>query len=146
MSQPRRGVPENRFGRNVGEFRKDGGVLRGPSTTPPTCFRCGVRGHLQRDCKAPPGGGEEPSRGPFKAKQVVNGVEKEEQGNHVYLEMEVEGINRSFLLDSGCDLTMVPARFLVREKFVPLIKLLEPQMMLKFPCWERQSWIYVWDH
>ena len=43
-------------------------------------------------------------------------------GNRAYLEMDCLGIQRRFLLDSGCDVTLFPAKYVEGARLLPTVK------------------------
>src|SRR5438876_26621 len=47
--------------------------------------------------------------------------------------MKVKGKNRTFLLDSGCDLTMVPARFVDKNDIQPTDKVVRAANDIEIP-------------
>ena len=84
----------------------------GYSRTFHTCWRCGLPGHLQRNCTQAPsaanGGATEQTPTQHNAlNSVIRGSKMRDRAN-VYLSMEINGRIYPCLLDSGCEYTMMP--------------------------------------
>ena len=79
------------------------------------CFRCGRKGHRSRTCMggyqqspASIGGGIEAR---VASMRTACTVKAPPQDHKVYLDMKLDGVTRTFLLDSGCDMSLIPAAF-----------------------------------
>ena len=73
------------------------------------CFTCGGAGHRSRNClqsKQPRRAGES-----FSAMKLACAAGAADGEHRVYLKMRIGGTERQFLLDSGCDTTIVPLEF-----------------------------------
>ena len=80
------------------------------------CWTCGRPGHRKADCKSrrevdtrifSNGNGN----GDARTNMITANEVQEDHTRDVYLEMTCKGVPRKFLLDSGCDLTMVPTSY-----------------------------------
>src|SRR6267154_2596096 len=80
-----------------------------------SCHYCKKEGHYKKDCPALErrrnDGQPFVKKNQFSAMKLACGLQGEQRSNQVYLDMKLDGINRSFLLDSGCDMTLLPAQF-----------------------------------
>ena len=84
------------------------------------CFTCGRAGHRSRNClqqKRPSNGREN-----FAAMKLACAAGISEGEHKVYLQMRAGGIERQFLLDSGCDTTIVPLKFVNNRPIKPTRK------------------------
>ena len=75
---------------------------QGFHSTPTTCWRCGQPGHLQRHCKLP---------APQQDRKLTGAVSRGSRGldkANVYVRMQLDGKMLPCLLDSGCEITLIP--------------------------------------
>jgi hypothetical protein len=87
----------------------------------PTCTYCGWRGHLIEACRRRQRGEGPGPNGQTQNQAWANGIakninttqttDKSQEGFQTCLEMKLNGHLRDFLLDSGCEASLVPARF-----------------------------------
>jgi hypothetical protein len=84
------------------------GVNGAGSRKPPQCYNCNGYGHIKRDCPAPP----RPSTGnPYNSggSRPLQNMMLKDAGSRSYLEVEIAGNKHLCLLDSGSDVTLIPA-------------------------------------
>jgi hypothetical protein len=85
-----------------------------------SCWNCGGA-HLRRHCPHPKidkdNKGGPCCKGSFGTMKIACGMQEASEEHNVYLDIIVNGMRRSFLFDSGCDLTLVPSSF-VRGKWL----------------------------
>ncbi len=82
-------------------------------------------GHLSTHCTQPRregGVGRGRGRGGNVAALIALGVHDEVNLHNVYLTIGLNGKNRSFLLDSGCDMTLLPLKYVKRWQVTPTTK------------------------
>ena len=85
------------------------------------CFNCGQQGHRRFECPQLPTAGMAADPGDTTSQRfhanvaairgALQGREESTIGTHVYLDLECMGAKRKFLLDSGCDITLLPTRY-----------------------------------
>jgi transposase InsO family protein len=77
------------------------------------CFSCGEEGHFSRACPHSDRSREyqhtSKKASGFSAMKLACRTKREMKTHNVYLQMKLDGVNRSFLLDSGCGMTLIPA-------------------------------------
>ena len=73
------------------------------------CFTCGGAGHRSRNCGQSKRSGS--GRDNFAAMKLACAAGALDDEHKVYLKMRAAGAERRFLLDSGCDTTIVPLDF-----------------------------------
>ena len=104
------------------------------------CFQCGQLGHQRRHCpqlnqstsyaqnSGPPVNqsysyaGNPGNYANVVALSAANAMEHPRVGRNVYLRMALNGTEYSFLLDSGCDVTLLPAHFVRGHQIIPTNK------------------------
>ena len=102
--------------------------VRKPDAPPGPCPNCKQEGHWRRDCPRLSPRPEDPPTKPEQEKQSFNSImvklrsagvneSTPRKGSQVYIDMECLGQRRPFLLDSGCDVSLIPASYV---KGVPL--------------------------
>ena len=69
------------------------------------CYNCGLPGHIKRDCKETK---KRDDRSEQEAKKS-SGINREDEGQRVYLEVEFESGKQLVLLDTGSEITLFPA-------------------------------------
>ena len=101
-SKPRRAVICSRCGR-------PGHMIEFCRTR--ACYNCGQFGHLRESCPEARILGCPPRYQASVVKLAAQSAaeEKPDLRKHVYLDMKLNGQNQRFLLDSGCDVTLLPA-------------------------------------
>jgi len=98
------------------------GPIRSRDWSRVTCFNCGVMGHGIKSCKLPRQHGNKPTQpignvpavatpntrvdGQARGTSATTGSQSDRR---VYLQMNVNGINMKVLLDTGSDVTLLPA-------------------------------------
>jgi transposase InsO family protein len=104
---------------------------RGKTAQKAICFGCGEEGHLIRDCPrkrgyvktTPDQSVEQMFRSNAVRLKKASVVEEySENKNKVYVDIECMGQERPFLLDSGSDVTIVPADFVKGIRLFPTNK------------------------
>ena len=85
------------------------------------CWNCGQPGHRKVDCRSrrtsgarvlsDSNGTRDARANMVRSRESLVGEVHQSHDREVYLEMECKGVKRMFLLDSGCDLTMVPTSY-----------------------------------
>src|SRR6266516_3276162 len=101
------------------------GASRGAPRPPVVCWNCEETGHYSSRCPQPlqeGGVGRGRGRGRGTAAQIALGVRDGADLHNVYLTMGLNGKQRSFLLDSGCDMTLLPLRYVRRLQVKPTDK------------------------
>ena len=86
------------------------------------CFSCGGTGHYSRNCRQVGVPTREAGGGSFAAMKLACATKTRADEHRVYLELKIDGVTRSFLLDSGCDTTMMPLRFVQGYPIRPTTK------------------------
>jgi len=81
------------------------------------CWRCGQAGHFQRDCDRP---SPVPAERDDQRNTSTRGVKGVDRAS-VYLKMELPGKALPCLLDSGCEITLVPESLVKKAKSVNVI-------------------------
>ena len=74
---------------------------------PPTCFGCGMVGHIRRNCT-----NNSQGYGPVEQQQPTTSRARGVSGHHsteAYLQVRIGGRQRACLLDTGCEVTVIPA-------------------------------------
>jgi transposase InsO family protein len=91
-----------------------------------TCGNCGKRGHSTAVCRSRrPTESSPPDERPSGPR--ANGIgskwdhvwEEPKEGGKTYLEMKIEGQKHDFLLDTGCEISIIPASFVTDCKLLP---------------------------
>ena len=77
------------------------------------CFRCKQPGHFRSECPVPgrpgtKGGYQNSGAKPLQRRRWNAKAIEEPIVSHSYLQVEVDGVKHAALLDSGCDITVVP--------------------------------------
>ena len=98
-------------------FRSSGKLVPRPETT---CFGCGLEGHFKRNCPVAKAGnlGPTPVLGPVRENRTVNAVKP--NAHRLYLEIVVDGEPTDCLLDTGSEVTLIPARLLTELPKIPV--------------------------
>ena len=84
------------------------------------CFNCGKPGHRSRNCVQQKR--TERDRNNFSAMKLACAAGSADKKHKVYLKMSADGVERQFLLDSGCDTTIVPLNFVKNHPIRPTRK------------------------
>jgi hypothetical protein len=92
-----------------------------------TCYNCGTVGHLRISCpllrnQGPPGGYDRQNRANSLAVKSANEKSGMNSKHNVYLNVEMEGKPYKFLLDTGCDQTMIPDNLVKGKEILPTDK------------------------
>ena len=116
---------------NLSIYRRQESVQRGndrPRVNERTCERCGMPGHTQYNCRQrnviPERHDVTTNNSTAGLVQLSAACEKHQSTGirNAYLNMELEGIQRRFLVDSGCDTTMIPSHYVHRRVLNPTEK------------------------
>ena len=75
---------------------------------PLSCWTCGLPGHLSRDCQQIYPRGPPNSSNTSSANQTTCHGSKKNGISNVYVKLKLAGKEVSCLVDSGCDITLVP--------------------------------------
>ena len=84
------------------------GVNGAGGRRPPQCYNCNGYGHIKRDCPAPP---RQSTGNPYNngGNRPLQNMMLKDAGSRSYLEVEIAGNKHLCLLDSGSDVTLIPA-------------------------------------
>ena len=84
------------------------GVNGASGRAPPQCYNCNGYGHLKRNCPAPP---RQSTGNPYNngGNRPLQNMMLKDAGSRSYLEVEIAGNKHLCLLDSGSDVTLIPA-------------------------------------
>ena len=116
-------------------FRSSSKVVPRPGTT---CFGCGLEGHFKRNCPVAKAGNMDPIPvlEPVRENRTVNAVGP--NARRVYLEIVVDGEPIDCLLDTGSEVTLIPARLVTECRKDLLVLSFERPMGPILRCWA--SW------
>jgi len=115
-----------------------------PPRPPPRCCGCGKVGHFRRDC--PANGGQRPasrSEQQQSAPAHVGGATgKDSTETHSYLRVSFGGKTHLCLLDTGCEVTLIPAKMVdPRATSEGSSNNFWRRMEPRFQSWSRQHWM-----